>query len=100
MEEVVGDGAKPHSRAVNFSQTALARDLLVRDELEAGRLRRPFEHVIQSDFGLYVVAPGTPRNPAQVQRMRDWLVSWNRPRHGREESGVPQGEGFANFGGV
>ncbi len=88
MEEVFGDKPRPESRTMNFSQTslaldaalagqgvALASDLFVEDELAAGRLCRPFDETIKSEFGYFIVMPRARQDADYVRRMRDWLIT-------------------------
>ena len=88
MEEAFGDKARPESRSMNFSQTslaldaalagqgvALASDLFVEDEIAAGRLCRPFDETIKSEFGYFVVMPRARKDDDYVRRMRDWLIA-------------------------
>ena len=73
---------------MNFSQTslaldaalagqgvALASDLFVEDELAAGRLCRPFDETIKSEFGYFIVMPRARQDADYVRRMRDWLIT-------------------------
>src|SRR6202045_321910 len=53
----------------------LGRSALVADELAAGRLVRPFELSLPSDFAYYVVYPQrVPQRPS-VKAFRDWLMA-------------------------
>lgn len=91
LEKARGGRPMAISRALKFSQTALAIDAalagqgvalasdpMVEDDLAAGRLCRPLEVTIKSEIGFYIVAPRTPRNAEHVVRMRDWLLSQSR----------------------
>ena len=92
LEKVVSGRLERTPRSMNFSQTSLALDAAVSgqgvalasepfvgDELAAGRLCRPFDHVITGDIGFYVLTPKKPRNPKATTRMRDWLIAQSRP---------------------
>jgi LysR family glycine cleavage system transcriptional activator len=61
--------------AVEGLGVALGREPLVIDELEAGRLVRPFDTVIPSDFGYYLVCPKSRFDDPRVVAFRDWLVT-------------------------
>ncbi len=73
---------------LNFSQTALAIDAaingqgialasyqLVQDDIGQGRLVMAVPHVMQGDFGFYIVSQRRPRHPGRTGIMRDWLLS-------------------------
>jgi len=57
---------------------ALARGALVADELEAGRLVRPFDRSLPARFAYYVVCPESTAERPLVRAFIDWL---------REEAG-------------
>ena len=88
MQEIFGDGPKPASRTMNFSQTslaldaaiagqgvALASDLFAAEEIAAGRLCQPFPDAIKGEFGFFVVAPRSRSRVQHIEQMRDWLLS-------------------------
>lgn len=61
--------------AVEGLGVALGREPLVIDELEAGRLVRPFNTIIPSDFAYYLVCPKGRFDDQRVVAFRDWLVA-------------------------
>ncbi|WP_234066850.1 transcriptional regulator GcvA [Myxococcus stipitatus] len=52
---------------------ALGRLMLAADDLEAGRLVQPFEHVLPNDFGYWLVHPRSHSRRADVNVFKDWL---------------------------
>ncbi|GAB5467002.1 MAG: transcriptional regulator GcvA [Rhodospirillales bacterium] len=91
LEQACEGSPPPVSRALRFSQTALAIDAalagqgvalasnpLVAEDLAAGRLCRPLDLAVTSEVGFYAVAPRRPRQPKAVALMRDWLVAQSR----------------------
>lgn len=88
-------------RTIKFSQTslaidaaiagqgvALADDALVEEDIEAGRLCRPFDVSVRGDMGFYLVAARQSRNPENVRRMKDWLLAQAHPDTDRDGSDV------------
>jgi LysR family glycine cleavage system transcriptional activator len=57
---------------------ALARLALVREDLEAGRLVRPFGPVMRTLFGYYAVTTPALSSQPRVRAMVDWLVEQAR----------------------
>jgi len=53
---------------------ALARSILVGDELRAGRLVRPFAIGLSARFAYYVVAPAATWDRPKIKLFRAWLV--------------------------
>lgn len=60
--------------AVEGLGVAIGREPLVIDELNAGRLVRPFPIIAPSDFAYYLVCPEDRLRDARVVAFRDWLV--------------------------
>lgn len=54
---------------------ALARRVLVADDLAAGRLVRLFDVTLPGEYAYYVVTPSHGRIPAKVRLFRDWLFA-------------------------
>ncbi|MCK5576344.1 MAG: transcriptional regulator GcvA [Sphingomonadales bacterium] len=53
----------------------LGRSVLVRDELEAGRLVKPFDISIPGAYAYWIVCPKADVNRRKVRLFRDWLLS-------------------------
>ncbi len=69
------DVAMAVQTAIDGHGVALANDILVADDLAAGRLVRPFEESVSTDFGYFAVCPkDRMRNPG-VAAFRDWLLA-------------------------
>jgi len=60
--------------AVNGLGIALGSTQFIGDHLEAGRLVRPFDSTLRSDFAYYVVCPRQHLDRAAVRAFRDWLL--------------------------
>lgn len=60
--------------AVNGLGIALGSRPFVADHLEAGRLVRPFEATLRSDFAYYVVCPKQHLQRAAVREFKEWLM--------------------------
>ena len=54
---------------------ALARSVLVADDLAAGRLVRPFKQSLPVDFAYWVVAPAHHLERPKIRAFRDWAVA-------------------------
>ncbi|MDH3692123.1 MAG: LysR substrate-binding domain-containing protein [Gammaproteobacteria bacterium] len=54
---------------------AVARSVLAADDLEAGRLVRPFELSLPSEYAYYFVCPAAQAGRSKVVAFRDWLVA-------------------------
>jgi LysR family glycine cleavage system transcriptional activator len=54
---------------------ALARSGLMETYLQSGRLVRPLEAGVASDFGFFVVWRGDSRKLARIAALRDWLIA-------------------------
>lgn len=61
--------------AIDGHGVALASDVLVADDFAAGRLVRPFEESVSTDFGYFVVCPKERANVPRVAAFRDWLLA-------------------------
>jgi len=62
--------------AIEGQGVALGNQLIVDDDLAAGRLVKPFDPALQirSDFAYYFVCPLGRRDDPQIAAFRDWLV--------------------------
>ncbi|SLN74359.1 transcriptional regulator GcvA [Oceanibacterium hippocampi] len=61
--------------AVEGHGVALGRSALAADDLEAGRLVKPFEIEIASTFAYYVVSPETTAEQPKIAAFREWILS-------------------------
>jgi len=59
--------------ATHGDGVALARSVLVADELASGRLVRPFELALPANFAYYVVCPEANLNRPKIKAFRAWL---------------------------
>ncbi len=60
--------------AINGLGVALGRSALVRGDLAAGRLVRPFDLSVPAEFAYYVVYPEASARLPKVRAFRDWLL--------------------------
>lgn len=60
--------------AVNGLGIALGSTPFVADHLDAGRLVRPFESTLRSDFAYYVVCPKQHLERTAVRAFKEWLM--------------------------
>ena len=60
--------------AVNGLGVALGSTPFVADHLDAGRLVRPFESTLRSDFAYYVVCPKQHLDRVAVRAFKEWLM--------------------------
>src|SRR5690606_35018241 len=81
MEEVswvrgprFSDTALMIQMAIAGQGVALAMDAMVADDLRAGRLIRPFEITLASDFAYHFVASPSALARPVVRAFRDWIV--------------------------
>ena len=61
--------------AIDGQGVALGRSALALDALADGRLVRPFDVALESDFAYYVVCPEADVDRAKVRAFRDWVFS-------------------------
>ena len=54
---------------------ALARSVIVKRDLDAGRLVKPFDFVEQTNCAYYVVYRKQSLDSRKVQVVRDWLLA-------------------------
>lgn len=70
---MITDASMLIDAAVRGQGVALARDLLVREELEAGRLVAPFDIRVTPDFAYYLVTPPHKSRSPKVKAFSAWL---------------------------
>ncbi len=61
--------------AVDAQGVALGRSALAADELAAGRLVKPFEISLRTDYAYYIVCPEATADRPKVRAFQDWLLS-------------------------
>lgn len=61
--------------AIDGLGIALGSTLFVADHLAAGRLVRPFDTTMQSDYAYYVVCPKQHLKRAEIAEFRNWLLA-------------------------
>lgn len=61
--------------AIDGLGVALAEEALVRDDLANGRLVRPFEIDMPSEYAHYVVTPEAAADRPKIRAFRDWLLA-------------------------
>lgn len=61
--------------AINAGGVALVSEFLVRQDLDSGRLVKPFDLVLPSDHRYWFVCPEENLSRPNVRAFRDWLVS-------------------------
>jgi LysR family glycine cleavage system transcriptional activator len=66
---------------------ALGRSRLVDDDIAAGRLVRPFDVVLPTDAGYYIVAPEETADLPKIALFRDWLIQSVTKTRGEAPSG-------------
>ena len=69
------DSAVLLTAAIDGQGVALARQLLVSDDLEAGRLVRLHDTIVPLERSLYFVCRSGDQETAPIRYFRDWLVS-------------------------
>lgn len=60
--------------AIEGQGVALVGDVLVADDIAAGRLVRPFELSVPADFAYYIVSPLVTAERPRVAAFREWLL--------------------------
>ena len=61
--------------AINAGGVALVSEFLVRQDLDSGRLIKPFDLVLPSDHWYWFVCPAEHLDRPSVRAFRDWLVA-------------------------
>ena len=69
------DAADLVTAAVSGQGIALARDVLAHDELVAGRLVRPFELSLPTEYAYYIVCPESRADQPKIVAFREWLLA-------------------------
>lgn len=72
---VLDDSAMVIQAALTGQGIALARSVLVEDELKAGHLIRPFKLSLPAEFAYYFVCPEQAVERPKIVSFRDWLFS-------------------------
>jgi LysR family transcriptional regulator, glycine cleavage system transcriptional activator len=86
------DSALMVQAAIAGRGVCLARDALVRDDLAAGRLVRPFAAEVPGVEAYYVVAPSQNLHRPKVRAFRDWLFA-EVERDREDPSALPERHG-------
>lgn len=60
--------------AIDGLGVALTHQVLVADDLRAGRLVRPFDLAVPTDFSVYLVAPKATEERPKIAAFRKWLM--------------------------
>ena len=68
------DSAMVVQAAVEGQGVALARGALAADDLAAGRLVKPFDIALPTDYAYYVVCPAPSADRPKIAAFRDWLL--------------------------
>ncbi|WP_430473966.1 LysR substrate-binding domain-containing protein [Thalassospira lucentensis] len=89
LKTVFGHEIPDPAKNVRLNQTALAIDaalsgqgialasrFLVEQDLAAGRLVQPFDHVLRGTRDFYLVSPRDGKNPAACHQVRQWMLKW------------------------
>lgn len=74
LDASFADSAVLVRAALQGQGLALARSELTRDELESGRLVRPFDAEVPCVYSYYLVYPEAIRTDPTFQRFREWLL--------------------------
>lgn len=61
--------------AIEGLGVALGRSVLVKGDLDAGRLKRPFDIAIPAEFAYYLVYPPDLENAPKIEVFRSWLLA-------------------------
>ena len=69
------DSAHALHAALDGQGVLLGRSVLVRDELEAGGLVKPFDISIPSAYAYWIICPKADVNRPKVRLFRDWLLA-------------------------
>jgi len=68
------DAAHALQAAMDGLGVVLGRESLAVSDIAAGRLVRPFELTLQTDFAYYLVRPDTGEDRPKVAAFRDWIL--------------------------
>jgi len=69
------DSAHTMQAALDGQGVWLGRSVLVQDELDAGRLVKPFDISIPGAYAYWIVCPKADVNRSKVRLFRDWLLA-------------------------
>ncbi len=69
------DSALVLQAAVEGQGVALARGALAADDLAAGRLVKPFDIAIPTEYAYYIVCPKATAQHPKIAAFRDWLLA-------------------------
>ena len=72
---VITDSSMLLQAAIGGEGVALARSVLVAEDLSAGRLIKPFALNLPAQYAYYVVHPESVSNSYKINSFRDWLLS-------------------------
>jgi LysR family glycine cleavage system transcriptional activator len=72
---VIDDPSVLHQAAIDGQGVALESETLIRADLEAGRLVKPFDIDLDADNAYYLVAPPRAFDRPNVQAFRDFLLA-------------------------
>ena len=61
--------------AIEGLGVAFGRSVLVKGDLQAGRLVRPFTPSIMAEFAFYLVYPPENEAAPKIKAFRDWLIA-------------------------
>lgn len=61
--------------AVDGQGVAMARSALARDDLDSGRLVRPFELALPAEYAYYMVYPARALGHPKVRAFCDWVLA-------------------------
>ena len=88
LERAYPGGVTASAKNIRFNQTSLAVDaavagqglalaslFFVQDDIDAGRLARPFATELRVGSDFYLVSPRKPRHPEPTADVRSWLLT-------------------------
>ena len=70
----LNDSSMVLQAAVDGQGVALGRSALALDDLAAGRLVRPFEFSLPTEYAYYILCPERTTNRPSIKTFRDWLL--------------------------
>jgi LysR family glycine cleavage system transcriptional activator len=68
------DSALVIQAAIEGQGVALARGALAEGDIAAGRLVKPFDIAIPTEYAYYVLSPGATKDHPKVAAFREWLL--------------------------
>ena len=75
------DSAMVIQAAAEGQGVALARGALAADDIAAGRLVKPFDIAIPTEYAYYVLCPKATSHHPKIAAFRDWLLEEATPDH-------------------